>query len=173
MTNIADEPRFPILIKLVVALMSIPHGNADVERVFSHVKLIKTDHRNRLADSTLNSLLTVRVNGMETQCFKYQPSSAELVKSAKACTLAKIATAATSTSAAAASTSAPAATASTSSPAATAPSSTPAAATSAPCTSDTITLSDSESEVVVKAKRMRKANSTLKDYFTAKEFVVE
>ena len=44
------------LAKLAKAILVIPHGNADTERLFSHIDLNKTKHRNRLGISTLNSL---------------------------------------------------------------------------------------------------------------------
>ena len=44
--------RFPILTKLAEAVIVIPHGNADTERLFSHVGLNKTKHRNSLSLET-------------------------------------------------------------------------------------------------------------------------
>ena len=41
-------------------LLSLPHANADVERIFSAIKLIKTNTRNRLQTSTVASLLKVK-----------------------------------------------------------------------------------------------------------------
>jgi hypothetical protein len=66
--------RFPVLTRLVRILMALPHGNADVERLFSKVTLIKTKLRNRLHDSTVNSILQVRVNDAKTACLHYEPS---------------------------------------------------------------------------------------------------
>ena len=40
--------RFPTVGKLTKSLLSIPHSNADVERIFSHVNLIKVKQRNQL-----------------------------------------------------------------------------------------------------------------------------
>ena len=40
--------RFKYLPKLMKMMLSLPHSNASAERIFSMVKLIKTDSRNRL-----------------------------------------------------------------------------------------------------------------------------
>ena len=54
------EYRYSTLAKLAKAILVIPHGNADTERLFSHIDLNKTKHRNRPGISTLNSLLPVQ-----------------------------------------------------------------------------------------------------------------
>jgi len=48
--------------KLCAASLVIPVSNAEVERVFSEVKRIKTDLRNRLQTDTVNQLLTIHRN---------------------------------------------------------------------------------------------------------------
>lgn len=80
--------RFPILFKLVQGLLVLPHGNADVERVFSHVSLIKNDKRNSLHHSTLNSILHVKFNS-EVDCHCYAPKDI-LIKSVKSATKAHL-----------------------------------------------------------------------------------
>ena len=51
------------------------HGNADTERLFSHVDLNKTKHRKSLALTTLNSiLLTVQFN-KPIPCYSFKPSN--------------------------------------------------------------------------------------------------
>ena len=56
-------------------LLSLPHANVDVERVFSSVNLIKTKHRNRLQTSTVRALIkckdAVKVKG----CVQFDPPS--------------------------------------------------------------------------------------------------
>ena len=47
----------PNLIKFFATLSSLPFSNAAVERVFSQLKLVKTDHRNSLKSMSLVSLL--------------------------------------------------------------------------------------------------------------------
>ncbi len=50
-------PVFPNLAELMVNLLVLPHSSAAVERIFSQVKLIKTDLRNRLDTESINALL--------------------------------------------------------------------------------------------------------------------
>ena len=73
--------RYPQLSTLAKAILVIPHGNADTERLFSHVGLNKTKHRNSLSISTLNALLTVQFN-MNQNCYEFKPS-ADLVRRCK------------------------------------------------------------------------------------------
>ena len=56
------EYRYSTLAKLAKSIPVIPHGNADTERLFSHIGLYKMKHRNRLGISTLNSHLIVQFN---------------------------------------------------------------------------------------------------------------
>ena len=73
--------RYPTLARLAKAILVIPHGNADTERVFSHLGLNKTKHRNSLGISTLNSLLTVQFNTPQ-KCHEFKPS-ADLIRRCK------------------------------------------------------------------------------------------
>ena len=57
MTNTSGEHRFPTVSKLMTSLLSLPHTNADVERIFSQVVLIKTKTRNCLKASTLDAIV--------------------------------------------------------------------------------------------------------------------
>ena len=50
------EYRYSTLAKLAKAILVIPHGNADTERLFSHIGLNKTKHRNRLGIFTLRGM---------------------------------------------------------------------------------------------------------------------
>lgn len=60
------EPRYPALISFVGILSSLPFANAAVERVFSQLKLVKTDHRNLLKSTSLVSLLQSKM-GMKNR----------------------------------------------------------------------------------------------------------
>ena len=51
----------PILIKVLKVLLSLPFFNAGVERVFSQLKLIKTDHRSSLKQESLLALLSTKM----------------------------------------------------------------------------------------------------------------
>ncbi len=54
--------RWPHLVRLMTALLCLPHANADVERLFSALKLVKTRLRNRLLQRTLLMLLLCKLN---------------------------------------------------------------------------------------------------------------
>ena len=54
------ENRHSSFEKLTQAILVIPHGNAETERLFSHSGLNKMNYRNRLGISTVNSRLTVQ-----------------------------------------------------------------------------------------------------------------
>ncbi|KRG03883.1 uncharacterized protein Dmoj_GI25902 [Drosophila mojavensis] len=58
----AGNKQFESLSLFAINLLSLPWSNAEVERVFSQVNLVKTTLRNRLHIDTLNSILTVRVH---------------------------------------------------------------------------------------------------------------
>lgn len=45
---------------LAITVLSLPHSNAEVERMFSQMNIIKNKLRNRLASTTLNSILLIR-----------------------------------------------------------------------------------------------------------------
>ena len=60
--------------KLMKTLLCLPHGNADCERIFSHVQLIKTKTRNRMELALLNSPLAFRCNKPFSDCFELIPS---------------------------------------------------------------------------------------------------
>ena len=51
----------PNLIKVLKVLLSLPFSNAGVERVFSQLKLIKTDHRSSLKQESLLALLSTKM----------------------------------------------------------------------------------------------------------------
>lgn len=55
-----DKLRFPLLSRLIETLLVLPFSSAEIERTFSSLNLVKTPARNRLADDTLTSLLTVK-----------------------------------------------------------------------------------------------------------------
>jgi hypothetical protein len=55
------EQKYPNLCKFVSILASFPFSNAAVERIFSSLKLVKTDRRNSLKSSSLVSLLQMKM----------------------------------------------------------------------------------------------------------------
>lgn len=56
----SGENPFRDLADLALTLLSLPHSNADVERVFSHMNVVKSKLRNRMNLKSLNAILTIR-----------------------------------------------------------------------------------------------------------------
>jgi hypothetical protein len=48
----------------------LPLSTAEVERVFSQVKLVKCDHINRMKQVTMNNILHVKLN-CNKQCYEH------------------------------------------------------------------------------------------------------
>lgn len=73
--NDDDEFLFKNLVEFALNVLSIPHSNAECERIFSNINLIKTKSRNRLITKTIDGLLLakqlVKYGG---DCTKFQAS---------------------------------------------------------------------------------------------------
>ena len=82
--RITQQPRFPLMKKLVSGMLTIPSSNADCERVFSVVKKIQTDMKSNLDNSTLNALLTAKLN-VTYKCYAFHPSKEQLRLAKQAC----------------------------------------------------------------------------------------
>ena len=65
MRTLDGEMRFPLLVKLMTGLMSIPSSNADPERGFFILRKIHTDKHPTLKQSTLISLMSIKFNNEE------------------------------------------------------------------------------------------------------------
>ena len=59
---VSGDLRYSVLPRLAKALLILPHGNADTERVFSKMNLIKTKLRNSIGNKSMNALLTLNCN---------------------------------------------------------------------------------------------------------------
>ena len=57
----SGEPKYQALIRFVSILASLPSSNVSVERLFSQLKMIKTDQTNSLKSSSLVSLLQAKI----------------------------------------------------------------------------------------------------------------
>lgn len=75
MTDTSGEYRFPTVSRLMTSLLSLPHSNAEVERIFSQVALTKTKLRNSLKSSTLDSIL-VSKQSLPSSCVAFIPDKA-------------------------------------------------------------------------------------------------
>lgn len=53
---------FPALELLIEIIFSLPHSNAEAERIFSMVTDIKTKKRNRLLNDAVSAMCTIRSN---------------------------------------------------------------------------------------------------------------
>ena len=82
--NAVGESRFPNLLSLVKGLLSLPHGNADTERLFSSMGNVKTKLRNSLSDKNLLSILQVKHNSSQS-VQEFTPSN-DMVMLAKSAT---------------------------------------------------------------------------------------
>ncbi|XP_076049531.1 protein FAM200B-like [Oratosquilla oratoria] len=59
-----DKPNLTDLSQFALSVLSLPHSNAECERVFSKINLFKTKARNRLKTATVNGAL------LATECMK-------------------------------------------------------------------------------------------------------
>ena len=60
--NASDAPKWSNILGLIELLFCIPASNGHLERVFSTLKLIKTDRRNLLGENCLDNLLRIAVD---------------------------------------------------------------------------------------------------------------
>lgn len=80
MKSLEGTDRFPNLVGLAKCLLSLPHSNADTERVFSIVRKIVTDFRTRLC-----ALVACKLNN-DCDCFRLDPHKT-LIDQAKGATM--------------------------------------------------------------------------------------
>ncbi|KAI6648273.1 hypothetical protein LOD99_12082 [Oopsacas minuta] len=85
--DLSDSPlAYSNLSKLSKILLTLPHSNADPERLFSMVKKIGTDSRSLLSPSTTCDLLNIKMDH-DTACYLSQDLiSEELIEIAKKAT---------------------------------------------------------------------------------------
>lgn len=65
---------FGNLAKFALELLSLPWSNADVERTFSQLNLVKSKIRNRMQVSTINAILNIRygLSRHNKCCYNYE-----------------------------------------------------------------------------------------------------
>jgi len=57
---IDDQPKVVNTSKLAQLVISLPHSNAEAERIFSMINDLKTKKRNKIRDDSLNAVTVVR-----------------------------------------------------------------------------------------------------------------
>ncbi|XP_065885418.1 uncharacterized protein [Dysidea avara] len=72
--NCVDSKRWSNVLGLIELLFSLPLSNGHLERVFSQLKLIKTDHHTNLSENRLDQLVRINVEGPPLE--KWDASSA-------------------------------------------------------------------------------------------------
>lgn len=82
--NAANRLKFPHLTKVMMLILSIPHSNAESERVFSQVRKIRTEYRSSMSNIALEKLLITK-SRQTTTCYETVFDSKFLDK-AKSCT---------------------------------------------------------------------------------------
>lgn len=87
-TKIQNTGKFPVLTKLVRAILVLPHGNADVERVFSNLSDVVQKKRQSLNSETITALVVsrscLRVKCWTPPTLPMTPQFLELAESAHA-----------------------------------------------------------------------------------------
>ncbi len=53
-------PKYPVVLKVVKAALTLSHGSADIERGFSASRRILIEDRTSMSERTLNALMTVK-----------------------------------------------------------------------------------------------------------------
>ena len=71
------------LLSHFAVLLCIPHGNSYSERMFSHINLIRSDHRNQLRTSTVAACMDVKMNSKVNDCRLYEPSKEVVIATRK------------------------------------------------------------------------------------------
>lgn len=66
--------RYDELSSLVIMILSLPHSNGEIERVFSQMNIIKSKLRNRMKTESANALLHIRYGLRRTgnTCVTYE-----------------------------------------------------------------------------------------------------
>ena len=84
-SKITGQKLYPLLIKVALAMVTIPNSSADCERTFSMVKKIQSDLGSDMDNDTLCALLSCKIN-QNCVCYTFCPTSniLSLAKSATA-----------------------------------------------------------------------------------------
>lgn len=76
----SDTYQYQNISRLAKICLSLPHSNAEAERIFSVVTDVKTKKRNRLGDDTLNSVAVIRsaTGAKEINCLNFEVTEKHL-----------------------------------------------------------------------------------------------
>lgn len=55
-----DQNPFEELCNFAITILVLPHSNADIERVFSQMNIVKNKARNKMKPNMMNAILTIR-----------------------------------------------------------------------------------------------------------------
>lgn len=71
--DLAGNNPFRDVALFAIKLLTLPHSNAEVERVFSQLNIVKTKVRNKLIADTINAILSIRYGLKRTDdcCYSY------------------------------------------------------------------------------------------------------
>ncbi|KAL4719405.1 hypothetical protein ACJJTC_015099, partial [Scirpophaga incertulas] len=72
--NAAGNKPFQELCDLALTVISLPHSNAEIERIFSAMNMTKSKLRNRMSLKSLNSILMIKYSLKRTNktCYNYE-----------------------------------------------------------------------------------------------------
>ncbi|KAH9370100.1 hypothetical protein HPB48_011267 [Haemaphysalis longicornis] len=74
------ENLFAELARFAMSMLVLPYSNAEVERTFSQLNIVKSKLRDKLKPETTNAILVVRagLKRHQKRCFDYELSAAVL-----------------------------------------------------------------------------------------------
>lgn len=81
--NEISEKKFLRLSKVMLSILTLPHSNAECERIFSQVRKIKTDFRGSISNNSLEKLLISKLR-MSKNCYETE-FERDFLKKAKSC----------------------------------------------------------------------------------------
>jgi hypothetical protein len=82
MKDATGEPMFENLPRVMLGILTIPHSNAQCERIFSCVRANKTYVRNLLGTVTLDAIMVMKSTEGEAHEKKYSTEKLQNLKSA-------------------------------------------------------------------------------------------
>lgn len=81
-TDAAGNNPFLEIATFVISLLVLPISNAEIERIFSHMSIIKNKYRNKMSSYMLNAIMTIRAAFRRNKncCYNYEVPSELLTK---------------------------------------------------------------------------------------------